>query len=206
MRRIAILLIPMAALSACGSSTRVSDLQESAAQNSNVEGSHVQNSNVQESNSQNAPTQNANTQDANTTTAPSALACPGDANDAYASVRIACVQAINRYRATLGLAAYARWCGTASCIDQQTHQDSQQQSAHSAFGDCSEHAQNECPGWSTPVQAQLIACLGQMWAEGPGSDFSQHGHYINMTSQTYTRIECGVSVSGNTFWGAMDFR
>ena len=191
MRRIATLIILTAALVRCGSATT-----SSSAQGSNAQDSNVQDSNVKDSAAQNG----------NASTTPSALACPGDANDAYASVRIACVQAINAYRDTLGLAPYARWCGSASCVDQQTQEDSQQQTAHTAFGNCNEDAQNECPAWSTPVQTQLIKCLGQMWAEGPGSDFAQHGHYINMTSETYTRVECGLSVSGDTFWGAMDFR
>ena len=208
MFRSAIAIVSMAWLANCGSNSAATYAQDANAQSASAQDTNAQPYQAQNSNSQNSNTfavGNMSTV-SNASQVASALACPNDANDAYASARIACVQAINAYRSTLGLSAYTRWCGVAGCIDQQTQSDSQAQTAHSAFGQCSENAQNECPGWPTPMQAEMIECLGDMWNEGPGTNFSQHGHYINMTSTTYTQVECGLSLSGNVFWAAMDFR
>ena len=30
-----------------------------------------------------------------------------------------------------------------------------------------------------------------MWNEGPGEDWSQHGHYINMSNPAYTKVSIG---------------
>jgi hypothetical protein len=45
-----------------------------------------------------------------------------------------------------------------------------------------------------------------MWNEGPGS-FSGHGHYINMSSSTYTQVACGFYVmSDGHVWANQNFR
>ena len=50
-------------------------------------------------------------------------------------------------------------------------------------------------------------CLQAMWNEGPGSNFATHGHYINMTSHSYTKVACGFAVLANgTVWAAQDFQ
>ena len=117
-----------------------------------------------------------------------------------------CVDAINQYRSTLGLAAYSRWTDAESCADGQAASDSQSGSAHGAFGACGENAQNECPGWSGPPEQMIGACLDMMWAEGPGADFSAHGHYINMSSTEYTKVACGFTVLGDgSVWAVQDF-
>ncbi len=118
-----------------------------------------------------------------------------------------CVDTINSYRATLKLAAYTRWDMEESCADGQAGDDADSQTPHSAFGKCSEHAQNECPGWPGPPDMMIGACLAQMWAEGPGTDFSTHGHYINMSSPAYTMVACGFSVQGDgSVWAVQDFQ
>lgn len=118
-----------------------------------------------------------------------------------------CVDTINGYRATLGLAPYARWQSNESCVDGQALADGTANSPHSAFGDCGEWAQNECPGWSgTPLDI-IDGCLAQMWAEGPGADFNTHGHYINMTSTSYTKAACGAHMfGGGDTWATQDFQ
>jgi hypothetical protein len=119
----------------------------------------------------------------------------------------ACVDDINAYRATLGLAPYERWTQQEACASSEAEKDGASGTPHSAFGACGESAQNECPGWPGPPEKMIGGCLDMMWAEGPGSDFSQHGHYINMSSTTYTKVACGFHVeSDGSVWAAQDFR
>ena len=136
-------------------------------------------------------------------------AVPGmpDASATPATVQQLCVDTINDYRATLGLPPYARWLDAETCGDGEAQMDSVSGKPHSAFGMCGEWAQNECPGWSGPPIDAIAGCLAQMWAEGPGDDFSSHGHYINMSSTRYTRVACGFySLPNSSFWAVQDFQ
>ena len=140
-----------------------------------------------------------------------ALACSsnpsngGDAGDG--SVEQLCVDTINSYRAQNGLPAYKRWTGEESCADGQAQSDSQTNTAHGAFTKCTENAQNECPGWPGPAATMIPQCLAMMWAEGPGTDFTTHGHYINMSSTQYTEVACGFyTMSDGTVWAVQDFK
>jgi hypothetical protein len=129
--------------------------------------------------------------------------------DPYSAARQACVDKINGFRATLGLAALTRWTAQESCADGQATSDSMTGKAHGAFGRCTEGAQDECPGWKTidSIQAPTGSCLDQMWAEGPGSDYATHGHYINMSNPKYTRVACGYYViPGGKVWAVQDFK
>jgi hypothetical protein len=117
-----------------------------------------------------------------------------------------CVSAINADRATLKLAPYTRWSAEESCAGGQAETDSESGVPHSAFGTCGEHAQDECPGWPGPPDTMITQCLAQMWAEGPGTDFSTHGHFINMSSTAYTMVACGFYVeSDGSVWATQDF-
>lgn len=118
------------------------------------------------------------------------------------SVEQQCYEIINKYRATKGLPALARWTNNESCSDGQSRSDSQSGAAHGAFGSCNEMAQNECPGYPSSAEQNLPECLADMFAEGPGG-----GHYENMTSTEYTMVSCGVfEVGDGTFWSVQDFR
>lgn len=131
----------------------------------------------------------------------------GCGGDEFSQAREDCVDTINNYRATLKLPAYTRWDAEESCADGQAGKDAAADTPHSAFGACGELAQNECPGWPGPPDTMITECLAEMWAEGPGTDFSTHGHYINMTSTSYTMVACGFSVqSDGSVWAAQDFR
>ena len=131
----------------------------------------------------------------------------GSGDDPYAEARTACVDKINAYRATLSLPPYAGWSAESTCADGQAQSDSASGTAHGAFTKCGESAQNECPGWPGPPDSIVQNCLAQMWAEGPGSDFSAHGHYINMSSTSYTSVACGFyQTSGGSYWAVQDFR
>jgi hypothetical protein len=116
------------------------------------------------------------------------------------------VDTINKYRATLGLAPYARWNAEETCAGQEAQKDSQTMTAHSAFGMCSEWAQNECPGWPGPPGSMIAQCLAQMWAEGPGPFNMGHGHYDNMSSTMYTKVACGFyTLPDGSVWATQDF-
>jgi hypothetical protein len=118
-----------------------------------------------------------------------------------------CVDTINQYRATLGLPPYQRWADKEVCASDQATKDAASNTAHGAFGQCSESAQNECPDWPAPAESMITSCLAQMWAEGPGSDFPTHGHYINMSSSKYTKVACGfTTVKNGRLWAVQDFQ
>jgi hypothetical protein len=130
-------------------------------------------------------------------------AAPGD----LAAARALCVQTINDYRATLGLAPYAPWDEIDACVDGEARSDSISGTPHSAFGTCAEHAQNECPDWPMAPGTMITRCLKDMWAEGPGDDFEKHGHYINMSSTKYTKVSCGYfQTPDGHWWATQDFR
>ena len=133
---------------------------------------------------------------------------PGDAGTDDDAAAQLCVDTINMYRATLGLAPYARWAvEQEACVSREALSDSQSNTPHGAFGMCTENAQNECPGWGGSLATIVSGCLKQMWAEGPGADFNAHGHYINMSSTKYTRVACGFSTAANgKTWAAQDFK
>ncbi len=117
-----------------------------------------------------------------------------------------CVDFINQERATIGLGPLARSSSDETCVSGQAHTDANNMTAHSAFGTCSEFAQNECPGWPGPPESMIDNCLQMMWDEGPGSDYSTHGHYINMTNTSYSKVACGFYVLGDgSVWAAQDF-
>jgi hypothetical protein len=119
-----------------------------------------------------------------------------------------CVDTINMYRATLGLAPYLRWSpDMEDCASREALSDSQTNTAHGAFGMCTENAQDECPGWGGSLDSVVTGCLAQMWAEGPGADYASHGHYINMSSTKYTRAACGFATTPTgKIWAAQNFK
>lgn len=132
----------------------------------------------------------------------------GDAggNDAYAAERKACVDRINGFRATLSLPPLAAWTEQGSCTDGEAKSDSESGAAHGAFGACTERAQNECPGWGS-VEQTIQSCLQDMWNEGPGEPYSEHGHYINMSNPDATRVACGFyERPDGKVWAIQNFR
>lgn len=131
----------------------------------------------------------------------------GSSSDPYAAARTRCVEKINTFRASLGLPGYAAWDEQSTCSDGEAKSDSETGKAHGAFGTCTEMAQNECPGWSGPPETLIDGCLAMMWAEGPGADFSKHGHYINMSSTKYTKVSCGFyQRPDGKYWAVQNFR
>ena len=125
--------------------------------------------------------------------------------DPYAKYRQQCVDRINEYRATEGLPPYARWKSGESCADSEARSDSISGTPHGAFPSCGESAQNECPGWPS-IESTLTGCLQMMWDEGPGEPFSEHGHYINMSSTSYTEVACGWHEGSDGVCAVQNFR
>lgn len=122
------------------------------------------------------------------------------------SARVACVDRINEYRRQAGVAPVTRWTEAESCVDSEAASDGASSSAHGSFGRCGEFAQNECPGYPS-LNSVVTTCLQQMYAEGPGTPYSAHGHYINMTNASYTRVACGFAqLSNGKWWAAQDFK
>jgi hypothetical protein len=99
-----------------------------------------------------------------------------------------------------------RRCGRRT--DAAAKSDSETGKAHGAFGTCTEGAQDECPGWQSVASiAAAGGCLDKMWAEGPGTDYTAHGHYINMSNPKYTKVACGyyTTLAGKV-WAVQNLR
>lgn len=131
----------------------------------------------------------------------------GGGADPFAAAREQCVQIINMYRATLNPAspALAENTSSESCVDSQAQADATSGNAHSAFGQCQEFAQDECPAWPGPPSAIDTKCLAQMWAEGPPPP-GQDNHWLNMSNAKYTQVACGFyQDTSGTWWATQDF-
>ncbi len=124
----------------------------------------------------------------------------------------ACVDRINELRATVGLSPLERWTEAEGCSDGQAQEDHASGMGHGSFGRCGENGQNTCPDWQS--QASIVGgCLDQMWAEGPAPSscddacLGQHGHYLNMTSTTSTKVACGFYDDGaGAVWSNQNFK
>jgi hypothetical protein len=115
-----------------------------------------------------------------------------------------CVDRINQFRWECQcLPPLARWSDAEACSDDQSSLDQNGGGPHGNFGMCGENAQNTCPNWGSEQQI-INGCLQSMWDEGPGEPFSEHGHYINMSSTNYTRVACGFSYDGGV-WSNQNF-
>lgn len=121
-----------------------------------------------------------------------------------------CVNRVNQLRAECQcLPPLMRWTDGEACADQQAEYDSERDDPHAGFSDgiCeSGTGQNECPGWGSIPQT-VSGCLQQMWDEGPGEPFLEHGHYINMTNPDHDRVACGffTTPSGDV-WAVQNYR
>ncbi len=117
-----------------------------------------------------------------------------------------CVDRINQFRWECQcLPPLQRWTDAEMCSDEQSANDQSTGAAHGNFGACGEGAQNTCPNW--PSETDVVnGCLQAMWDEGPGEPFEEHGHYINMSNPSYTRVACGFSPSTQGVWANQNFQ
>ncbi len=122
-----------------------------------------------------------------------------------------CVARINQFHAQCQcLPPLERWTEAETCADTQAEYDANGAGPHGGFRGnvCSPrgNAQNECPGWFS-VDQVIDGCLQAMWDEGPGEPFSEHGHYINMSSTRYRRVACGFYMTpGGRVWAVQNFQ
>jgi hypothetical protein len=130
---------------------------------------------------------------------------PAAGTDPFERARALCVARINEYRARVAVGPVSRRPDKEACGDNQARSDARTRTAHGAFGQCRESAQNECPGWSGSLDVVVERCLAMMFAEGPGSG-PEHGHYVNMTDRDYRGVACGIfSGSDGEVWMVHDF-
>ena len=121
-----------------------------------------------------------------------------------------CVRRVNQLRAVCQcLPSLERWRDGESCANEHAEYDAMTGQAHSGFRDgiCSPQGrgQNECPGYRSEDQV-ISLCLQQMWDEGPGEPFIEHGHYINMTNPSHQRVACGFfTTTQGRVWAIQNF-
>ena len=148
---------------------------------------------------------------------------PGD--DPFALERQACVDTINMYRMTLGRMPLVRATPEQElCSDMGAKQDGDSGRAHGSAGSCRGlGSQNTCPGYPLrvgggTVEGALKFCLMQMWDEGEPAQgvqaciadrtgcFQDHGHWINMQSETIGRVACGFyEMANGNYWMNQNF-
>ncbi|HSQ64786.1 MAG TPA: hypothetical protein VLM85_16290 [Polyangiaceae bacterium] len=94
-----------------------------------------------------------------------------DSGDGFAAVRTACINEINKLRATESKPPYALWSTSAidTCVDEQATYDQNANSPHSAwingvYPTCNGNGQDECLGYGLTPSA-IIQCLDDMWNE-----------------------------------------
>lgn len=121
---------------------------------------------------------------------------------------IDCINRINQFRATCQcLPPLKRWKDGEACANEQSKYDSDKGQAHAGYNAriCrGGGGQNECPRYRSE-QHVIGTCLQQMWNEGPGEPFSEHGHYINMTNKRFSRVACGIFQGNNGTWAIQNF-
>jgi hypothetical protein len=153
-------------------------------------------------------------------------------DDGFGAVRTACINEINRLRATQSLTAYTlvNTDSINTCVDAQATSDEASGVAHQAWGNgngpCDGNGQDECEGYGNDASG-MVMCLDSMWDEKnnsnclgcvgctqfggacPNCDFygmngPECGHYVNMSSVQFTEVACGFAAAPGT-WSAQNF-
>ena len=144
-----------------------------------------------------------------------ALAQAGQRNAVLADANASqlCVDTINSYRARLQLRPLTRWLEGESAAASQALADSRSGVPHGAIiafeqtpaGATASISQNECPGYPGPAAQVVMMCTAQMWAEGPGSDYQKHGHYLNLSNPAASKVACGFATAADgTVWATQN--
>ena len=140
------------------------------------------------------------------------LAAPASTGDIYQD----CVDRINQFLTQCAcLPALTRSPEGEACADQMAEYDAGKNEAHAGTTDkiCEPRgSQNECPGYSSNNQVMSL-CFQQMWDEGPppsgsctGDCYEQHGHFINMTDKSVTKVACGFyTTASGKVWAVQNF-
>ncbi|HEY1549096.1 MAG TPA: CAP domain-containing protein [Kofleriaceae bacterium] len=116
---------------------------------------------------------------------------------------VECVTQTNAYRAMNGKTALTESSALETYAATGAMYDYENMTPHDHFmmtqGGGISFAENECPGFdgwnianASGDMVQLMdMCLQAFYDEGPGSDYSMHGHYINMMGD-YGTLGCGI--------------
>jgi len=125
-----------------------------------------------------------------------------------------CVDTINKIRQDcMCLPPLQRWTDGEACADQMANYDGTNSSAHAGFiarlCTPSGSAENECPGWGsvssiTQGTTRMESCLSMMWHE-VDTPTGEQGHYVAMSSTTYTKVACGINSSTTNVWALQNF-
>jgi uncharacterized protein YkwD len=119
-----------------------------------------------------------------------------------------CVEEVNRYRASAGLAPLTRSDRIDAFSTDAAHVDGEAHQAHSYFrttngGNGTARAENLIPWWRASQYGSIRTIvkkgLATMWAEGPGGS-----HHENMKGD-YTQMGCGVFISNDEVTVSQDF-
>ena len=132
-------------------------------------------------------------------------ACGDGGSSGNPSAQQFCVSETNRYRAMVGKPAVAESSSLEAYADTGAMVDFSS-APHDHFtmtdGGGIAMAENECPvqgNWMLQPGGDMTAlvgmCVQAFYNEGPGSDYSTHGHYINMMGP-YTTLGCGIYQQG----------
>lgn len=144
------------------------------------------------------------------------LACKLDPPPSTGDIHQDCVDRINQFRVQCAcLPPLERRLDGEACADQMAEYDAGKGMAHAGARDriCQPGgSQNECPGYRSTNQV-ISLCLQQMWDEGPppmqpceGDCFQKHGHFINMTSTSSTKVACGFfTTPSGQVWAVQNF-
>jgi hypothetical protein len=116
-----------------------------------------------------------------------------------------CVDEINRYRATVGLAALTRSSALEEFSATVARHDATVREAHAYFrstnGAGVARAETEILWWTNQSIQQVIKKgLAQMWQVGPG------GTHYDVLSGAYAEVGCGIFVADGEVTVAQDFR
>jgi hypothetical protein len=115
------------------------------------------------------------------------------------------LQRTNDFRARTSAPAVGSRSDQLACADNAARVDAAAKSPHSAFGQCGESAQNECPAFKGNLDVVVDRCLQMMFDEGPGQG-PAHGHYTNMTNPAYRNVACGFHVTADgAVWVVQNF-
>jgi hypothetical protein len=134
---------------------------------------------------------------------PDGAAPPGDE-----SAHKFCVDETNRYRTMGSRAAVAESTQLESYADTGAMIDFGS-SPHSHFmqtqGGGISFAENECPHWNLQqsggdMNMLLAMCIAAFYSEGPGG-----GHYDNMMNTAYSKLGCGIFMSGSEVTIVQDY-
>ena len=121
-----------------------------------------------------------------------------------------CVDVVNAYRKTKGLAPLARSATIETFSGKAATSDASTGSPHGYFiqtkgGGGVSSAQNEIPGWPMAQYGTLTKIIDagtqMMWNEGPGG-----GHYENIVGK-HSAVGCGIQVTpAGKVWISQDFK